>query len=251
MITERILGIKVNPLTIGKAVLQIKAWIAKGSTYFVSISSVNNIVSALKNHDLMKVQNCADMTTTDGMPLVWVLKLLGYKNIERVSGAEFMPAVLEMAEREGFSNYFYGCTDDVLEALKAKLRKKFPKLQIAGSYSPPFRKLTEEENRQIVDRINEKKPHLVWVGLSTPKQELWMFENRDRLKNCVMLGVGAAFNFITGKAKRAPKWMQDTGLEWLFRLIREPKRLWKRYLIGNTVFIYFILKELLNERLFS
>lgn len=251
MKTERILGIKVNPLTISESVQQIKRWISKGSTYFVSVSSVNNVVSALKNHDLMKVQNSADMTTTDGMPLVWLLKLLGYKNIERVSGAEFMPAVLEMAEKEGFSNYFYGCTNEVLETLKVKLRKKFPELRVAGCYAPPFRELTERENRRIIDIINEKNPHLVWVGLSTPKQEIWMYENRDKLKNCVMLGVGAAFNFITGKTKRAPKWMQNAGLEWLFRLTKEPRRLWKRYLIGNATFVLFVLKELYGKRLFS
>ena len=247
MKSENILGTRVNPLTIKEAVAQIKIWVRQGSTYFVSIASLNNIISAVKEKSLLTVQNSADMTTTDGMPLVWILKLRGYKQIERVCGPDLMPAVLEMAEREGFSNYFYGCTDEVLETMKNNLKKMFPKLKIAGSYAPPFRKLTEKESREIVHRINKCNSQLVWVGLSTPKQEFWMYENRDKLKDCVILGVGAVFDYVAGNIKRAPMWMQSFGLEWLFRLIQEPKRLWKRYLVLYPRFPLLLMKEFLSK----
>lgn len=249
MKSEKILGVRVNPLTINEAVAQIKIWIEKKSTYFVSIASINNIISAVKENSLITVQNSSDMTTTDGMPLVWILKLRGYKNVERVCGPDLMPAVLEMAEQEGFSNYFYGCTDQVLQTMKNNLIKMFPGLKIAGSYAPPFRKLTEKENRQIIDSINKCNPQLVWVGLSTPKQEFWMYENRDRLKNCVIIGVGAAFDYFAGNIKRAPRWMQNFGLEWLFRLIQEPRRLWRRYLVLYPRFPLLLMKEFLSKKM--
>jgi N-acetylglucosaminyldiphosphoundecaprenol N-acetyl-beta-D-mannosaminyltransferase len=246
--SENILGTRVNPLTIKEAVTQIKIWVTQKSTYFVSIASINNILSALKESSLVAVQNSADMTTADGMPLVWILRLRGHKHIERVCGPDLMPAVLEMAEQEGFSNYFYGCTDEVLETMRNNLKKMFPGLKVAGSYAPPFRKLNEEENREVIDRINRCNPQLVWVGLSTPKQELWMYENRGRLKDCVIIGVGAAFDYFAGNIKRAPKWMQSFGLEWLFRLVQEPRRLWKRYLLLYPRFPFLLMKEFLGKK---
>ena len=248
MKSENILGTRVNPLTIKEAVTQIKIWVTQKSTYFVSIASINNILSALKESSLVAVQNSADMTTADGMPLVWILRLRGHKHIERVCGPDLMPAVLEMAEQEGFSNYFYGCTDEVLETMRNNLKKMFPGLKITGSYAPPFRKLNEEENREVIDRINRCNPQLVWVGLSTPKQELWMYENRGRLKDCVIIGVGAAFDYFAGNIKRAPKWMQSFGLEWLFRLVQEPRRLWKRYLLLYPRFPFLLMKECLGKK---
>ena len=248
MKSENILGTRVNPLTIKEAVTQIKIWVTQKSTYFVSIASINNILSALKESSLVAVQNSADMTTADGMPLVWILRLRGHKHIERVCGPDLMPAVLEMAEQEGFSNYFYGCTDEVLETMRNNLKKMFPGLKITGSYAPPFRKLNEEENREVIDRINRCNPQLVWVGLSTPKQELWMYENRGRLKDCVIIGVGAAFDYFAGNIKRAPKWIQSFGLEWLFRLVQEPRRLWKRYLLLYPRFPFLLMKEFLGKK---
>ena len=239
---------RVSPLTIDRAVEKTRTWVKEGSTRFVSIADVNTVVSAATDKNLMKVQNSADMTTTDGMPLVWILKQRGYKNIERVCGPELMPAILDMAAKEGFSNYFYGCTDEVLKTVKSNLKKVFPELKIAGSYAPPFRKLTEQENDQIINEINKCNSQLVWVGLSTPKKEIWMYENKDKLNNCVMFGVGAAFDYIVGSIKRAPKWMQKNGLEWLFRLFQDPRRLWKRYLITYPKFPWLLIKEYLKSR---
>lgn len=240
---DNISGININPLTIKEATEQIRAWIKQGSTHFVSIASVNNIISASRDKKLKRIQNSADMTTTDGMPLVWFLRLCGYKDIDRVCGIDLMLTVLGITEKEGFSNFFYGCTDKTLDSLENSLKRIFPKLKIAGKYAPPFRPLTEEENIEIVNRIHRAKPQLIWIGLSTPKQEFWMYENRGRLRDCVMIGVGAAFDFVTGKIRRAPKWMRDMGLEWFYRLIQEPKRLWRRYLMGNSIFIMLLLKE--------
>jgi len=241
---EKMFGIKLTPLTIQGAVFQIRKWLKERSTCFVSVSSVNNVVSAYWDRKIKQIQNSTDMTTTDGMPLVWALKLKGYREIERICGSDLMPAVLEMAEKEGYSNYFYGGTNNCLKKLEYNLKKKFPKLKIAGSYSPPFKKLNEEENRWIIENIKQTNSRLIWVGLSTPKQEEWMYRNKKNLNDCVLIGVGAVFDFIAGNVRRAPYWMQMSGLEWLFRLMHEPRRLWKRYLIGNMVFLWLVLKEL-------
>lgn len=151
-----------------------------------------------------------------------------------------MPEILRLSETEGYTHYFYGSTEQTLKFLEKNLREKYPKLKIAGTYSPPFRKLTKEEDRKVVERINAAKPDFIWVGLGAPKQERWMYEHRGRI-NGIMLGVGAAFDFHAGTSKRAPKWMQEFYLEWLYRLIQDPKRLLKRYMFSNMEFIWLIL----------
>jgi N-acetylglucosaminyldiphosphoundecaprenol N-acetyl-beta-D-mannosaminyltransferase len=247
MVFERILGMKVNPLTYTRAVEQIRLWLdeykdiqSKGSR-FVSISAVNNVVNALKNPTLMDIQNSADMVTTDGMPLVWILKSRGHKDCSRVYGPTLMLHTLSMAEEQGHPVYFYGCTDAILQELEKRLQRKYPKLRIAGSFSPPFRPLTEEENKGIVQKIQESGAKIVFVGLSTPKQEQWMYLNRDKLHNTVLMGVGAAFLFHAGEVKQAPSWIQKIGMEWFFRLCCEPKRLWKRYILGNSYFVWKLI----------
>ena len=156
------------------------------------------------------------------------------------SGPDLMPEILRVSEEEGYSHYFYGSTEQTLKALEKNLREKYPRLNIAGVYSPPFRKLTEEEDIETIERINAAKPDFLWVGLGAPKQERWMYEHRGKV-NAVMLGVGAAFDFHAGTAKRAPKWMQEFYLEWLYRLIQDPKRLLRRYVRSNAQFIWLIL----------
>jgi N-acetylglucosaminyldiphosphoundecaprenol N-acetyl-beta-D-mannosaminyltransferase len=190
-----------------------------------------------------KVVNSADMVTPDGMPLVWTLARLGVKLDDRVYGPTLMLHICEAAEKNGIPIGFYGGIPETLEALKINIKTRYTNLNIVYSYSPPFRSLNPEEDEQIVANINASGVQILFVGLGCPKQEYWMNSHRDKFK-LVMLGVGAAFDFHTGRVKQAPRWMQHIGLEWLFRLMMEPRRLWKRYLKHNPRFVILFLMQL-------
>lgn len=207
---------------------------------YVCVSNVHTTVMAYNDADYRKVQNSAVMAVPDGKPLSLICRIRGYKNAQRVAGPDLMPEILKLSEKEGYTHYFYGSTQQTLDALESNIRAKYPKLNIVGMYSPPFRKLTEEEDLKVIEQINQAKPDFVWVGLGAPKQECWMYEHQGKI-NAIMLGVGAAFDFHAGTAKRAPKWMQELYLEWLYRLIQDPKRLLKRYMLSNAEFIWLIL----------
>jgi N-acetylglucosaminyldiphosphoundecaprenol N-acetyl-beta-D-mannosaminyltransferase len=193
-----------------------------------------------RSADVLRSVNCADLVTPDGMPVVWLGRLLGHRNVRRVYGPDLMRKVCEISALKGFRNYFYGSTQDTLNRLKARLSEAYPGLVVSGLHAPPFRKASEEEDRSMMEEINNSNPDIVWVGLGSPKQDLWMHEHRERLNAPVMIGVGAAFDFLAGTKPQAPAWMRKSGLEWLFRLIHEPKRLWRRYLVDNLLFIYYI-----------
>ncbi len=188
------------------------------------------------------------MTTPDGMPLVWLSRLHGRRHVSRVYGPDLLIAVCQESIRAGYRHFFYGGAEGVPEALAAALLRRFPGLVVAGTYSPPFRPLTPEEDEQIVAMIDRARPDIVWVGLGAPKQEYWMAEHVGRLEAPVMVGVGAAFDFHSGRKKQAPRWMQRSGLEWLFRLLTEPRRLWRRYLINNPLFLWLVALQLLGLR---
>ena len=207
---------------------------------YVCVSNVHTTVMAYNDASYREVQNNAVIAVPDGKPLSLICRIRGYKAAQRVAGPDLMPEILRMSEKEGYSHFFYGSTEATLGFLEKNIRRRYPKLKIAGVYSPPFRKMTKEEDEQIVNMINETKPDFVWVGLGAPKQERWMYEHRGKI-NAVMLGVGAAFDFHAGTSKRAPKWMQEFYLEWLYRLIQDPKRLLKRYMFSNAQFIWLIL----------
>ena len=194
-----------------------------------------------KDEKLRQIHNQAGLVTPDGMPLVWLSRLNGFPWVERVYGPDLMLAVCERSLSKGYRHYFYGGLEGVPEKLAESLRRRFPKLQIVGVYSPPFRPLTKDEDECVIQKINQAKPDIVWVGLSTPKQEYWMHEHLHRITAPVMVGVGAAFDFHAGLKKQAPRWMQRSGLEWFFRLVTEPRRLWRRYLINNPWFLWLIL----------
>jgi N-acetylglucosaminyldiphosphoundecaprenol N-acetyl-beta-D-mannosaminyltransferase len=238
MLTEKILGMNVNPLTYERATDIIDSWTVDDKTRFVSVSSVNNVVCAMNDPSLMDIQNRADMVTTDGMPLVFILKNRGYSDCSRVYGPTLTLHVLERCAEKGTGIYLFGCTDDVLDILCINLKAKYPKLVISGRNAPPFRPLTDEENQAVIDDIHESGAKIVLVGLSTPKQEQWMYRNRELLQGVVMIGVGAAFLFHADKVRQAPPLLQKMGLEWFFRLLMEPKRLWRRYLYGNSFFLW-------------
>ncbi|HBA70542.1 MAG TPA: glycosyltransferase [Lachnospiraceae bacterium] len=207
---------------------------------YVCVSNVHTTVMAYNDPSYREVQNNAAIAVPDGKPLSLICRIRGHKEAKRVAGPDLMPEILQISEREGYTHYFYGSTERTLSYLEKNLREKYPKLKIAGTYSPPFRKLTKEEDERIVDMINAAQPDFVWVGLGAPKQERWMYAHKGKV-NAIMLGVGAAFDFHAGTSKRAPKWMQEFYLEWLYRLIQDPKRLMRRYMFSNAQFIWLIL----------
>jgi N-acetylglucosaminyldiphosphoundecaprenol N-acetyl-beta-D-mannosaminyltransferase len=178
---------------------------------------------------------------------VWLLRLKGHNIRQRVYGPDLMLLLCEEAAKRGWRCFLYGGATGVPEQLMEVLEKRFPGLQIVGTYSPPFRPLTAEEDEAVCAMINAAKPDIVWVGLGSPKQDIWMYEHREKLDVSVMHGVGAAFDFLTGRVKQAPRWMMNAGLEWLFRLLQEPRRLWKRYTLTNLKFVFYLLAHVLRS----
>ncbi len=200
---------------------------------YICVSNVHTTVTSYEDSKYLDIQNNALMALPDGGPLSSLGRKRGHVNMERVTGPSLMGEVF----KEGYRHYFYGSTEETLELLKNKLTKNYPNMTIVGMYSPPFRPLTEEEDQEVIKQINDTNPDFVWIGLGAPKQEIWMSEHQGRI-NGLMIGVGAGFDYYAGNIKRAPLWMQNHNLEWLYRLIQDPKRLFKRYLVTNTKFIW-------------
>lgn len=207
---------------------------------YICVSNVHTTVMSYENETYRNIQNSAAMVLPDGKPLSVVSRMRGFKEAQKVSGPDLMPEMFRLSEEKGYTHYFYGSTEETLDKLKNALLVGYPKLKIVGMYSPPFRPLTEEEDEKIIQQINSMSPDFIWIGLGAPKQEQWMYAHRDKLCG-VMLGVGAGFDFHAGTVKRAPIWMQKCGLEWLYRLTQDPKRLFKRYVVTNTKFLWLIL----------
>lgn len=209
---------------------------------YICIANVHTTVMSYRNKDYRNVQNSAAMALADGKPLSMVSKKRGYTEAERVPGPDLMPRIFELSKEKGYRHYFYGSSENTLSKLEENLRKKYPYLEIVGMYSPPYRPLTEDEDRQIINKINATSPDFIWVALGAPKQENWMYEHKGKVEG-IMLGVGAAFDFQAGTVKRAPKWMQEMCLEWLHRLSQDPKRLLPRYVSTNFSFLWNVWKE--------
>lgn len=218
-----------------------------GSGGMVCVATVHMVMEAFDDPAFQKVVNSSDRVTPDGVPLVVALRSLGVSDAQRVYGPSLMTVVCERAEATGLRVGFYGGTPDVLTAMTDALGTRFPKLDVVFSYPPPFRPLTEAEDAKVVAAITAADVQVLFVGLGCPKQERWMAAHRDAL-GCTMLGVGAAFDFIAGVKPQAPAWMQRSGLEWLFRLVSEPRRLWRRYLIGNPRFLFHFAREWRHQR---
>jgi N-acetylglucosaminyldiphosphoundecaprenol N-acetyl-beta-D-mannosaminyltransferase len=215
----------------------IQRMIVKKQKGYITVTGSHGIKESFLNKNMFEAHKDASYIVPDGMPLVWLMKLSGHKKAERIYGPDLMVELCTVSQREKYSIFLYGSTKQILSKLKENLLKKFPKLTIVGTYSPPFRTLTDIEKKDVVQIINKAAPNIVCVGLSTPKQELWMHEFRSTLHANILVGVGAAFDFIAGTKKQAPVWMRSSGLEWLFRLSHEPGRLFWRYAVSNTVFI--------------
>jgi N-acetylglucosaminyldiphosphoundecaprenol N-acetyl-beta-D-mannosaminyltransferase len=245
--SRSILGSRLDALTYDNAVARILSWGRTGESRYVCVAAVNNVMTGHFQPGFRRVHNEADLVTTDGMPLVWGLRLLGLPDAERVYGPELMPRVCEAAAREGVPIGLYGGAPDVLEELVGRLTERFPGLEVAYAHSPPFRPLTEEEDRAEVERIRASEARILFVGMGCPKQEEWMARHRPEIP-AVMIGVGAAFDFLAGRKPRAPRWMQRSGLEWLFRLASEPRRLWRRYAVQNPLFVALFGAQLVRGR---
>jgi N-acetylglucosaminyldiphosphoundecaprenol N-acetyl-beta-D-mannosaminyltransferase len=241
-----ILGVGVSSLDMPAAVSAIEQWILRGERHYVCITSVHGVIESQYDESLRRIHNNAGMVTPDGMPLVWVSRLMGFHRTQRVYGPDLMLAVCERAQQRGFRHFFYGGGPGVTQRLIERLSKRYPALKVAGSYSPPFRPLTPNEDRDVVEQINSSGADIVWVGLSTPKQERWMAAHAEKLDAAVMVGVGAAFDFNAGLKRQAPRWMGRAGLEWTFRLATEPRRLWSRYLKCNPTFVALVGMQLLG-----
>jgi N-acetylglucosaminyldiphosphoundecaprenol N-acetyl-beta-D-mannosaminyltransferase len=217
--------------------------VSAGEGGAVCVSTVHMVMEAFDDPEFQRIVNSADRVTPDGVPLVWALRLLGVAKAERVYGPSLLPIVCELARERGLSVGFYGGSAGVLDVLVRRMWKRFPGLDVSFAFAPPFRALSAEENQKVIEGIENSETNILFVGLGCPKQERWMADHRSSL-SCVMVGVGAAFDFHAGHKSQAPAWMQVSGLEWLFRLCCEPRRLWRRYLYHNPRFLFHFVRQL-------
>ncbi len=240
-----LLGVQVSAINMQQALEKIREWIERGERQYVCVVPAHSIMDAYRQPELRPLFNAAGLCTPDGMGVVWLLKWYGYPHVSRVYGPDLMLAVCEQSVDEGWSHFFYGGAPGIAERLAECLQARFPGLQVAGAYCPPFGELSIEEEYQVVELINSSGADVVWVGISSPKQERWMAKQRQSLHAPVLIGVGAAFDFLSGAKPQAPRWVQRSGFEWLYRFIREPRRLWRRY-IQYPLFIVLIVAQRLG-----
>ncbi len=240
----RVLAARISavcPTVVSACVLEMVKTKTRG---YINVCTVHTMLECVDDPRLAEVVNQSSMAVPDGMPLVWLgRKAFPDMNVQRCYGPGLMLEICEAGVPAGLKHCFYGGTPEVLHKLQDNLEKRFPSIKVVEAIAPPFRKLTSEESRDVAARINAAEPDIVWVGLGTPKQDLWMGQMREKLEAPVLIAVGAAFNFHAGMLSQAPKWMQRMGLEWLFRLCKEPRRLWRRYLLGNPRFLWLLLKQ--------
>jgi N-acetylglucosaminyldiphosphoundecaprenol N-acetyl-beta-D-mannosaminyltransferase len=243
----RALGVRVDAVQIPDVVVRMEEWIARrDGCHFIAVTGMHGVMEAQHDPGFKDVLNAADLVVPDGMPLVWLSRVHGHALRRRVYGPELMLAFCEQTSANAYRHFFYGGKPGVAEKLAKMLTQRFPGICVAGTYSPPFRPLTAEEDEEVVALINAAAADVVWVGLSTPKQERWMSEHRNCLRAPVLVGVGAAFDIHSGVVRQAPRWMRENGLEWLFRLLQEPRRLWWRYLGYGSEFVFSVLLDSLR-----
>jgi N-acetylglucosaminyldiphosphoundecaprenol N-acetyl-beta-D-mannosaminyltransferase len=250
--TFGVLGVRVDAVQIPDAIARMERWIQeRRASQYVAVTGMHGVSESRLDPDFRTILNEAGMVVPDGMPLVWLGRVHGHALRRRVYGPELMLEFCRATSSRRVRHFFYGGAPGVADALAERLAGRFPGLAVAGTYSPPFRPLTVEEDAAIVAAINETNADVLWVGLSTPKQERWMHQHRDRLNVPVMVGVGAAFDMHSGRLKQAPAWMREHGLEWFYRLVQEPRRLWRRYLVLGSMFVCNVSLELAGLRKFD
>lgn len=237
-----ILGTRINVTSMERTLSFLKDHLDELRGNYICVSNVHTTVMAYEDDNYRKIQNGGAMALPDGAPLSIYSRKHGFADAKRVTGPDLMLELLKESKDKGYRHFFYGATQETLEAMKRVIEQDYPNAQIAGMYAPPFRPLRPEEDEAVVGLINQEKPDFIWVGLGAPKQEQWMYEHRGRLCG-VSIGVGAGFDYLAGTIKRAPWLMQKLCLEWLYRLLQDPKRLWKRYVTTNIKFIRYIQRE--------
>jgi N-acetylglucosaminyldiphosphoundecaprenol N-acetyl-beta-D-mannosaminyltransferase len=238
-----VLGVGISAISLDGAVSEIMRWIHDGERKYVCVTNVHTVMECQRDDELRRIHNESGLTTPDGMPIVWCAKRAGAEDVTRVYGPDLMLALSKALAAEGRSVFLYGTTPQTLDLLSARLVGDFPGLRVVGSYAPPFRPLTHDEDTEAVRLINDSGAEVVWVGLGAVKQEYWMAGHVGVLDANALIGVGAAFDFHAGVVKQAPRWMQRHGLEWIYRLFREPRRLWRRYLRTNFAFLVKIWRR--------
>ncbi len=239
-----ILGVAVSALSMPQALTILESQLEKRQPQIICIANTHTIMLCQSDAKLREVYSRATLVTPDGMPLVWLSWLNRQYQVERIYGPDLMLALCAL--KKPYRHFFYGATEATLQRLRANLKLRFPDLELVGFYAPPFRPLTIAEKTAVVDLMNGCQPDIVWVGLGAPKQEYWMGEYRALLKAPLLIGVGAAFDFHAGVKPQAPRWLQNVGLEWLFRLIKEPRRLWRRYVFTLPLFVALSSAQLLG-----
>ena len=242
-----VLGVGVHAINMEQAVAAIDQAVRDRRKGYVCVTGVHGVMEAQADSEFKKILNNSLLTTPDGMPTVWVGRLQGFRHMDRVYGPDLMLEVCRLSEERGYTHYFYGGKKGIAEQLANALRKRFRKLKIVGLDTPPFRPLNPAEEQELQEQMMKTRTDFLWVGLSTPKQERFMANHIGALDCTLMLGVGAAFDVHTGMTKDAPQWMKRAGLQWFHRLLQEPSRLWKRYLINNPKFIFNIVLQLLRQ----
>ncbi len=244
-----VIGTSVHAVQFDDVILILEQWIAEGKqAHFVSVANVHVVTEARRNASFREVIEATDLCVPDGTPLIWVGRRHGYPLRRRVYGPDLLIEFCRSTAHRGYRHFFYGGAPGVADNLAQQLQTKFPGVAIAGTYSPPFRPLTPEEDAGAVRMINEADPDVLWVGLGAPKQERWIYEHLPVLRVPAVLAVGQAFDIHSGRVRPAPAWMANHGLEWLYRLVKEPRRLWRRYLVYNTEFLCYLLLDSLSPR---
>jgi N-acetylglucosaminyldiphosphoundecaprenol N-acetyl-beta-D-mannosaminyltransferase len=246
-----VLGVGIDAINTRMAIDAIIAAIRRGNGGYVCVTGVHGVMEAQRDSSFRRILNRSVLTTPDGMPTVWIGRACGFRTIDRVYGPDLMLEVCRQSVDAGYSHFLLGGAEGVAEQLARRLVERLPGLRIAGTYTPPFRPLTDAEDKAIVRHVAELRPDIVWVGLSTPKQETIMARLQSRVAPAVMIGVGAAFDFHSGRVAQAPRWVQRSGFEWLFRALQEPRRLLPRYARNNLPFLYRILLQGLGVRRYS
>lgn len=251
MITERIniLGTNITLVDSYEAAYNyLKVYINRNN--YITVNNAHTVVEAVRNKKYRDALNNSFLSLPDGKPLSIVAKLKGVKNISRIFGPTFMEKTLDWGQKDGIKHYFFGSSEVTLDKMNNVIKSRFPSAIISGSFSPPYRLFTSEENELFIKQMNESGADIFWIGLGAPKQEIWMYENYKKINHGIMIGIGAGFDYLAGNTRHAPEWMKDFALEWLYRLIQEPKRLWKRYLITNTLFLWYAFLDIMKIKNF-
>jgi N-acetylglucosaminyldiphosphoundecaprenol N-acetyl-beta-D-mannosaminyltransferase len=246
-----VLGVGVDAIDMSTAVSRIFDALATERGGYVCVTGVHGVMEAQRDHEFRQILNRSLVTTPDGMPTVWLGRLNGFRAMRRVYGPDLMLEVCRRSVQTGATHFLYGGNEGVAEELARRLCDRFPGIRIVGTYSPPFRALSGDEEQKLRSQLDALKPDLLWVGLSTPKQERFMAKYQGTLAAKIMIGVGAAFDMHSGRTRQAPRWMQRSGLEWFFRLLQEPRRLFKRYAVNNPAFLWYVLQQKVGLRQYS